>query len=209
MTDQTNRYARRTITVTGLAHGEVNDDQPFTLEGHGVRWNLYGKNEPPQHIEAKTVTRMVNGKEIPSGFTVTERLWIKELAQENGLDYAEVTEVTNEVWGSIPYIQAPVLFDEDAPEWWGGKIHFKMARCTNTLTVVIEGDDNASVVHEGINRFVTNRIAQLRGALAACGFTEHDVSIDCEILRGAERTLACDPAMMKAMLNNDDQGEEE
>jgi len=206
MTDQTNRYARRTIKVSGLLQGSADEEAPFTLEASGIRWNLYGKDEAPEIVEVSTTTRLINGKEIPSSLTAGERVWLMELVEENGLDYAETTDTQQIINFSVPYMDSPVLFFDPAvaaPDCIEATV--TMGRGTGTLTIVLEADSADALADPAVNPWVTERVAQVRRALKNAGFTEGDVSIDCEVILGAERITACDADMMKAML----QGEEE
>jgi hypothetical protein len=206
MTDQTNRYARRTIKVSGLLQGSADEEAPFTLEASGIRWNLYGKDEAPEIVEVSTTTRLINGKEIPSSLTAGERVWLMELVEENGLDYAETTDTQQIINFSVPYMDSPVLFFDPAvaaPDCIEATV--TMGRGTGTLTIVLDADSADALADPAVNPWVTERVAQVRRALKNAGFTEGDVSIDCEVILGAERITACDADMMKAML----QGEEE
>ena len=206
MTDQTNRYARRTIKVAGLLQGSANDEAPFTLEASGIRWNLFGKDEAPEIVEVSTTTQFISGKEIPSSLTAGERAWLMELAEENGLDYAETTETRKTVNFSIPYIDSPVLFFDPAcaaPDCIEATV--TMGRGTGTLTIVLEADSADALADPTVNPWVMERVAQVRRALKNADFTEGSVSIDCEVIMGAERITACDADMMKAMLKEEEE----
>ena len=214
MTDQTNRYARRTIKIAGLLKDSglpeapfTLEEAPFTLEACGIRWNLFGRNEAPEIKEVEMVTETINGDEFPSGLSTSERLWLVKLAEKNGLDYSRTTEIKKAVNFDVPYIDAPVLFYDEACAFPDDAVQatVTMGRGNRTLTIVLEGDSSDSVSSPEVDAWVVQRVAQVRHALDACGFEEDDVSIDCEVIMGAERTAACDPALMKSMLKEEEE----
>ena len=206
MTDQTNRYARRTIKVAGLLEGSADEEAPFILESSGIRWNLFGKDEAPEIVEVSTTTRFINGKEIPSSLTAGERAWLMELVEENGLDYAETSDTQQTINFSVPYMDSPVLFFDPvfaAPDCIEATV--TMGKGSGTLTIVLEADSADALADPAVNPWVTERVAHVRRALKNAGFTEGDVSIDCEVILGAERITACDADMMKAMLKEEEE----
>tara|TARA_Y100000004_G_C8900916_1_gene406365 strand:- start:473 stop:1099 length:627 start_codon:yes stop_codon:yes gene_type:complete len=207
MTDQTNRYARRTIKVAGLLRGDPLPEAPFTLEASGIRWNLFGKNEAPEIIEVTTTTRFINGSEIPTSLTAGELAWVMQVAQENGLDYAEASETKKQVSFSIPYMDSPVLFPEDFAAFPLDTVEatVTMGKGNGTLTILLEADSGDALADPAVDAWTTERIGHVRRALQNAGFTEEDLSIDCEVILGAERITACDPAMMKTMLKEEEE----
>jgi len=207
MTDQTNRYARRTIKVAGLCRGSALPDAPFILESSGIRWNIFGKNEAPQKVEVSLKTRFINGKEIPTSFTSGELVWLKELAAENGLDYGSTVEKKETVILSVPHMDSPVIFFDEVCAFPLDSVQatVKMGKSNGTLTIVLEADSGDALADPAVNLWVTERVAHVRNSLKNAGFTESDVSIDCEVIVGAERITACDADMMKAMLKEEEE----
>ena len=206
MTDQTNRYARRTIKVSGLLRGETSDEAPFILESSGVRWNLYGRDKAPEVVELKTKARFINGMEMPTSFTSGELAWIMELAEENGLEYGETVITTETVNLSVPFMDSPVLFSDPAcaaPD--SIEVTVTMGKGSGTLTIVLEGDSAEALADPVVDAWTTERIGHVRRALKNAGFTEEGLSIDCEVIMGAERITACDADMMKAMLKEEEE----
>ena len=206
MTDQTNRYARRTIKVAGLLRGDPLPEAPFTLEASGIRWNIFGKDEAPKIVEVTTTTRFINGSEIPTSFTSGELAWVMQVAQENGLDYAEASETKETINYTIPYMDSPVFFPEDEAAFpCDVEATVTMGRGNGTLTIVLEADSADSLGYPGVDAWTTERINHVRRALKNAGFTEEDLSIDCEVILGAERITACDPHLMRTMLKEEEE----
>ena len=230
MSDQTNRYARRTITITGLVQGKYKTGAKKILaEDHGILWDLTGSDKPlleTQTVKTKTwqlppVSEGVHPT-FPSTVSDREKEGIVEMLTQYGIEVGySITE--EEVVPDLPYIDSPLrLGIIEAGEvkahypsiipWAEGEheasIRFMLSRAGGKLTVTIEGDCNEAVSNPSINGWINRRVSDIRSSLQIVGFTESDVSIDCEVILGAERVTACDPDMMKAMLNNDDQEEE-
>ena len=206
MTDQTNRYARRTIKVAGLLQGSADEEAPFTLEASGIRWNIFGKDEAPEIVELKTTARFLNGVEMPTSFTNGELAWLLEIIEDSDLDYTEHIVTTETINFSVPYMDSPVLFFDPAvaaPDCIEATV--TMGKGSGTLTIVLEADSADALADPAVNPWVTERVAQVRRALSNAGFTEGDVSIDCEVILGAERITACDADMMKAMLKEEEE----
>ena len=206
MTDQTNRYARRTIKVSGLLQGESTPECMFILEESGIRWNLYGRNEAPKTTEVSLKTRFINGAEMPSSLTTAEIQWLKALAEENGLDYGESIEI-KETLPHVPYMDAPVFFFDESHAFPLDTVQatVTLSKASGTLIILLESDSADALADPAVNAWTTERVIQMRRGLKEAGFTESDISIDCEVIMGAERITACDTDMMKTMLK----GEEE
>jgi hypothetical protein len=206
MTDQTNRYARRTIKVAGLLRGEKQPECMFALEASGIRWNLYGRNEAPETTEVSLKTRFINGSEIPTSLTTGELAWVMKVAEENGLDYSESIEV-KETLPHVPYMDAPVFFIDESHAFPLDTVEatVTMAFGSGTLTILLEADSGDALANPAVNAWATERVAHVRWALKDAGFSEEDLSIDCEVILGAERITACDSDMMKAMLKEEEE----
>jgi len=206
MTDQTNRYARRTIKVSGLVQGESTPECMFILEESGIRWNLYGRNEAPETSEVSLKTRFINGAEIPSSLTTSELEWLKALAEDNGLDYAVSVEV-KEVSPHVPYMDAPVFFSNESHAFPLDTVQAKvtLSKASGTLIILLESDSADALADPAVNVWTTERVIQVRRGLKDAGFIESDISIDCEVIMGAERITACDTDMMKSMLKEEEE----
>ena len=60
-----------------------------------------------------------------------------------------------------------------------------------------------------IDEWISGTVRQVRKALAAAGFAEDEIDIDCEVIMGAEREAKCDPNLMRSLLTAEDEEEEE
>lgn len=229
--ETTTRYARRTIEITGLAQGKaIPEAKKVLAEDHGILWDLTGSDNPL--LEAQTVNtktwQLPPAAEgvhpaFPSSLSAREREGVVEMLNHYGIEVGySITE--QKVVADLPYIEAPlrlgiikagevIAYRPTLIEWSEGEhkatIRFLLSRAGGKLTVKIEGDSADSVSNPTLNGWINRHISNIRSSLAIVGLQEKEVAIDCEVILGAERSAACDPDMMKAMLNNDDQEEEE
>ena len=228
MSDQkeTSRYARRTITITGLMKGEPDPEAKRIMQEHGVVWDLSGKTDNIETVETVTKTTYIDGVELPSGFTAAERKWVLDLAEKHGIDVGIVEEEVS-ITPSPPYIKAPMLTrcsfesaaNPDIGEWVNtehisGKgciadVTITGSRFISAIQIVIEGEYADHVNSQCANDYATSKITLIRKALKAAGYTESNLEIDCEVIMGAEREAKCDPDFMRSLLTTDKESEEE
>ena len=219
---ETKRFARRSIEVKGLVHYDegLPENAIHALSEYGVHWNLHGN----VRLETTQLTRKtiyVAGDELPGGLTSTEKQWVLDLAEKNGLDVGVVEEEV-EVLPDVPYIKSPILIHYPRKDEWVKNFEIEvhsdkfyvptatidLSRNGHTLYIVIEGDCKNAVSNPVVDRWVQENIKLIRDALAHAGFTEKSIEIDCEVIMGAEREAKCDPEFMRNLIQTDEQEEE-
>ena len=219
---ETNRYARRTVTVKGLAYGSVPDDAKLKMSEYGLIWDLTGN---PKNLHTQTVTNtttIIDGEELPSGFTTKEKEWVLALAEKHGLEVS-ITQEEVVCHPQVPYINAPLLFDGgehfgESHRWmrniffdgFEGRASAHLERCSGTLRLLIEGSQATDVSNAVVDDWIQSTTKLVRDALRRAGFTEgaEGIEIDCEIIMGAEREAKCDPDFMRALLTDQESEEE-
>ena len=218
---ETNRYARRTVTVKGLAYGSLPDDAKLKMSEYGLMWDLVGN---PKNLHTQTVTKtttFIEGEELPSGLTVKETEWVLALAEKHGLEMA-ITQEEVVCHPQVPFINAPLLIHNPDKDQWMKEIFFDgsgsrmssasihLERCTGTLRLLIEGSQATDVSNAVVDDWIQTTTKLVRDALRHAGFTEgaEGIEIDCEVIMGAEREAKCDPAFMRALLTDQESEEE-
>lgn len=213
---ETKRFARRSITVKGLAHfdDELPENAIHAMSEYGVHWNLYGRVE----LEVKKgiiETTFIGGEELPSGLTQKEKDWVLALAEKHGLDIG-ITSQEVETALAVPMSRSRILIhNPDEGEWeksWivsSAEISIELSRYEKSLYITVEGNDKQSVSNQAVDDWVQDRIKLVRDSLRHAGFTEKSLEIDCEIIMGAEREAKCDPDFMRSLLTTDKESEEE
>tara|TARA_R110001592_G_scaffold16685_6_gene70920 strand:+ start:3016 stop:3672 length:657 start_codon:yes stop_codon:yes gene_type:complete len=213
---ETNRYARRTVTVKGLAAGTLPDDAKLKVSEYGLMWDLTGN---PKNLHTQTVTKtttFIEGEELPSGLTTNEINWVLALAEKHGLEMATTDEevVCHPV---VPYINAPLLIHNPDKDLWERVISFDgfegdakahLERCSGTLRLLIEGSQATDVSNLIVDKWIQSTVKLVRDALRHAGFEENDLEIDCEVIMGAEREAKCSPLFMRALLTDQESEEQ-
>ena len=215
---ETNRYARRTVTVKGLAYGFLPDDAKLKMSEYGLMWDLTGN---PKNLHTQTVTKtttFIEGEELPSGLTIKETEWVLALAEKHGLEMATTDEevVCHPL---VPYINAPLLIHNPDKDQWDKDIFFDgfeghasahLERCSGTLRLLIEGSQASDVSNAVVDDWIQSTTKLVRDALRHAGFTEgaEGIEIDCEVIMGAEREAKCNPLFMRALLTDQESEEE-
>ena len=213
---ETNRYARRTVTVKGLAAGTLPDDAKLKVSEYGLMWDLTGN---PKNLHTQTVTKtttFIEGEELPSGLTTNETNWVLALAEKHGLEMATTDEevVCHPV---VPYINAPLLIHNPDKDLWERVISFDgfegdakahLERCSGTLRLLIEGSQATDVSNLIVDKWIQSTVKLVRDALRHAGFEENDLEIDCEVIMGAEREAKCSPLFMRALLTDQESEEQ-
>ena len=217
---ETNRYARKTVTVRGLMQGTHDPNAKAIMAEEGIMWDLSGRTDM---FEEKTITmktHLIEGENIPSTFTTHERKWVLELAETHGIEVG-IVEEEKTVVPDVPYIGTAIRFSQgttaDGSKVWsnlqlrvnGADATVELNRCNRTLTFVIEGQRKDDVAHHQLNVWIQGTTKIIRDALKAAGFTEGELEIDCEVIMGAEREAQCDPDLMRSLLTTDQEREEE
>lgn len=212
---ETNRYARKTITVRGLMQGTHDPNAKAIMAENGIMWCLSGRTDSFEESTHTLTTHFIEGEKIPSGFTTSERTWIMDLAERNGLEVAIVEEETTVV-PNVPSIKVPIRFshgtDADGSTIWsdlqfkvnGADAKVELSRFANTMYLTVEGKSKDDVAHHQLDVWVQTTVGKVRAALKAGGFTEGDLEIDCEVIMGAEREASCDPGLMRSLLTEDE-----
>ena len=217
---ETSRYARRTVTVKGLAYGSVPDDAKIKMSEYGLIWDLHSN---PNNLTSQTFTNtttIIDGDKLPSGFTTKEKEWVLALAEKHGLEVS-ITQEEVVCHPSVPYINAPLLIHNPDKDQWDKDIFVGVAgqwsrasahleRCSGTLRLLIEGSQATDVSNAVVDDWIQSTTKLVRDALRHAGFTEgaEGIEIDCEIIMGAEREAKCDPAFMRALLTDQESEEE-
>ena len=215
---ETNRYARRTVTVKGLAAGTLPDDAKLKVSEYGLMWDLTGN---PKNLHTQTVTKtttFIEGEELPSGLTTNEINWVLALAEKHGLEMA-ITQEEVVCHPQVPFINAPLLIHNPDKDQWDKDIFFDgfegrasvhLERCTGTLRLLIEGSQATDVSNAVVDDWIQSTTKLVRDALRHAGFTEgaEGIEIDCEVIMGAEREAKCDPAFMRALLTDQESEEQ-
>lgn len=217
---ETSRYARKTVTVRGLMQGTHDPNAKKIMAEHGIMWDLTGRTDMFEEITITTKTYLIEGEEIPSGFTKHERKWVLALAEKHGIEVG-IVEEEKTVVPDVPYIGADIRFSQgttvDGSEMWsnlhlrvnGADATVELNRSNRTLTFTIEGQRKDDVAHHQLNVWIQGATKIIRDALKAAGFTEGELEIDCEVIMGAEREAQCDPDLMRSLLTTDQEREEE
>lgn len=211
---ETNRYARKTVTVRGLMQGDYDPNAKAIMAEEGIMWDLSGRTDSFEETTLTIKTYFIEGEEIPSGFTTAERIWVLALAESHGLDVG-IVEEEKALIPSVPYIKSALRFKFKGDEWTDatdrefnhltGKALCKVEldRSIRCLILTIEGKCKDDVVNPAIDNWVSASVRHVRRALTAAGFTEGDIDIDCEVIMGAEREAQCDPDLMRSLLTTD------
>ena len=215
---ETNRYARRTVIVKGLAYGSLPEDAKLKMSEYGLMWDLTGN---PKNLHTQTVTKtttFIEGEELPSGLTTKETEWVLALAEKHGLEMA-ITQEEVVCHPQVPFINAPLLIHNPDKDQWDKDIFFDgfegratahLERCSGTLKLLIEGSQASDVSNAVVDDWIQSTTKLVRDALRHAGFTEgaEGIEIDCEVIMGAEREAKCDPAFMRALLTDQESEEE-
>ena len=213
---ETNRYARRTVIVKGLAAGTLPDDAKLKVSEYGLMWDLHGYTDATKIQTITKTTTFIDGEELPSGFTTSEKDWVLAFAEKHGLEMATTDEevVCHPV---VPYINAPLLIHNPDKDLWERVIYFDgfegeakvhLERCTGTLRLLIEGSQATDVSNLIVDKWVQSTVKLVRDALRHAGFEENDLEIDCEVIMGAEREAKCSPLFMRALLTDQESEEQ-
>jgi len=218
---ETNRYARKTVTVRGLMQGNRDPNaKKIMAEQHGIMWDLSSRTDMAEEITVTTKTHFIGGEKIPNGFTTHEREWILALAEKHGIEVGIVEEEVTAV-PDVPYISVPLRFSHgtaaDGSTIWsdlqfkvnGADATVELNRSSRLLTFIIEGQSKDDVAHHQIDVWIQTTVGKVRAALKAAGFTEGNLEIDCEVIMGAEREAQCDPELMRSLLTTNKESEEE
>ena len=212
---ETNRYARKTVTVRGLMQGTHDPNAKSIMAEEGIMWDLSGRTDNFEETTLTTKTYLIEGEELPSGFTTAERKWVLALAEKHGIDVGIVEEEKTYI-PDVPYINAPVMFrfmdgwtDAEDRKHNEALVKVEMNRSLRCLILTIEGKCKDDVATPSIDKWVSATVRHVRRALKAAGFKEGDIEIDCEVIMGAEREAKCDPDLMRSLLTTDEEREEE
>ncbi len=217
---ETNRYARKTVTVRGLMQGTHDPNAKKIMAEHGIMWDLSGRTDMFDETTITMKKHLIEGEEIPSGFTTAERTWVLALAETHGLDVG-IVEEEKTVVPDVPYIGTDIRFSHgtatNGSTVWsnqqlrvnGADASVELNRCNRTLTFTIEGQRKDDVAHHQLDVWIQGTTRIIRDALKAAGFTEEELEIDCEVIMGAEREAQCDPELMRSLLTTDQEREEE
>ena len=217
---ETNRYARKTVTVRGLMQGDRDPNTKRIMAEHGIMWDLSGQTDSFEETIVTTKTYTIEGEQLPSGFTTAEREWVFALAENHGIEVAIVEEEVAVV-PDIPYMGVPVRFSHgataDGSTIWsdlqfkvnGADAKVVLNRGDRTLILTLEGKSKDEVAHHMIDVWIQTTVKKVRDALKAAGFTEGELEIDCEVIMGAEREAQCDPTLMRSLLTTKKESEEE
>lgn len=215
---ETNRYARRTVTVKGLAYGSLPDDAKLKMSEYGLMWDLHARSD---NLETQTLiktTTFIEGESLPSGLTTNETNWVLALAEKHGLEMATTDEEVV-FHPHVPYINAPLLIHNPDKDQWDKDIFFDgfeghasvhLERCSGTLRLLIEGSQATDVSNLIVDKWIQSTVKLVRDALRHAGFTEgaEGIEIDCEVIMGAEREAKCSPLFMRALLTDQESEEE-
>jgi len=217
---ETNRYARKTVTVRGLMQGTHDPNAKSIMADEGIMWDLSGRTDNFEETTITMKTYSIEGEEIPSSFTTAERKWVLTLAETHGIDVGIVEEEKTYI-PDVPYIKSAIRFSVFDGEWTAatdrefnhltGKalVKVELDRSFRSLILTVEGKSKDDVVNPSIDNWVSATVRHVRRALKAAGFAESDIEIDCEVIMGAEREAKCDPDLMRSLLTTDQESEEE
>ena len=217
---ETNRYARKTVTVRGLMQGNRDPNTKRIMAENGIMWDLSGQTNSFEETTITTKKYTIEGEEIPSGLTTAERQWVFALAEKHGIEVSIVEEKSTVV-PDVPYMGVPVRFSHgsaaDGSTIWsdlqfkvnGADANVVLNRSGQTLTLILEGKSKDEVAHHQVDVWIQTTVKKVRDALKAAGFTEGELEIDCEVIMGAEREAQCDPTLMRSLLTTKKESEEE